>query len=179
MNVNVSFVTTNGAGTAPVVDNAGARKEPATPDDGVARENEVLRGENEELKGNVVGMLAAVASKVEAEYFRYILAVMAAGSVVRAAQALEMANSTLDRRLKAYAARGETYRRLYDLVVVRQKLGVRSFERFNEEFAKHQPAELQEESVLQSVLEGLENLNGANLESVKKELMGMLKAAGL
>lgn len=179
LNVSV-VVNASGSGNAGVGEaGRGPPGGEAAAREGMTGEQEALRSENEALKGDVVAMLAALGARVDVEYFRYILAVLAKGSVLGAAGMLGIANSTLAARLKGFAGRGKEYRRLYELIVVKPRMGVRSFVQFNEEFLKHQPEELQDEGVLQAMLEGLEGLHAGNLESVRTELLGILKEVGV
>ena len=146
---------------------------------GVGREMTDLKRENEDLKANAARVFAAAAVKVKPEYFRWILAVLGAGSVRQASTLLGKPNATFDAQLKRHAQLGGAYRKLYELVAVQRKLGVTSFERFSAEFLKHQPTEFRDENVLKDVLDGLEVLDGDNWPAVRKELMDMIKEVGV
>ena len=147
--------------------------------DVVGREFAQVKRENESLKADAARVFAAAAVKVKPEYFRWILAVLGAGSVSGASKLLGKPNATFDAQLKKQARQGGAYRKLYEFVAVRRKLGVKSFAQFNEEFAKHQPEAMGDENVLKDVLEGLELLNGDNWVSVRKELMGLIEETGV
>lgn len=147
--------------------------------DFVGRKFSEVKRENESLKADAARVFAAAAVKVKPEYFRWILAVLGAGSVSGASKLLGKPNATFDAQLKKQAQQGGAYRKLYEFVAVRRKLGVKSFAQFNEEFAKHQPDALGDENVLKDVLEGLELLNGDNWVSVRKELMGLIEETGV
>ncbi len=143
--------------------------------DSLGRVQEGLRRENEELKGNLAGVLACAAKKVDPEFFRAMFAVLGAGSVAGGAKVLRTPNSTLAGQLHGFARRGGVYRMLYDMIDVRRKLGVQSVERFNEEFAAHQGLDCGKVDVLRDLLDGLEAMDAGNWDAVRDELLELVK----
>lgn len=138
------------------------------------------KAENERLKADLSKVLSGVARKVEPEFFQWIFVVLGTGSVSAASRKLGVSNSSLDAKLKAYAARGPVYKMLHDMVTIRRKLGRKSVEHFNELFAEHQPAEAcREESLLRDLLDGLESLDASNWELARNELIDLVKEAFL
>lgn len=135
-----------------------------------------LRQENTKLKGNLATVLAGAARHVEPDYFRVLFAVLGTGSVSGGAKALKIANSTLSGRLRAYAAKGDLYKTLFDTLDIRRKLGAKSVERFNEAFAGHQGRNCGSEDALRDLLDGLDAMNAGNWGAVRDELLDLVKA---
>jgi len=139
-----------------------------------------LMEENEKLKLSLQGQFIAVARQVEPEYFHWILTVIVAGSVSRAAEMLGVPNSTFDQRLRKYRARGGAYQAIFDLVAVRRKiLGTRSLEHFNDEYLRHQAdgrsgAQV-DEDLLTEVLEALQAQDRDNWPAIRDEVIDLLK----
>lgn len=139
-----------------------------------------LKAENAQLKDTLVGQFSTISQKVDAEYFYWILTVMATGSVSRAATALKMANSTFDEKLKRYRDRGGIYETLYQLCQVRRKgLGTKKLEQFNEGYLRHQQGggSGPEVDLMRDVVDALEAQDEKNWPSVRDELLALLKEA--
>jgi hypothetical protein len=134
-----------------------------------------LEAENERLKGDLAKMIANIASQVDPEYFKWIYTILALGSVSKASSALNIPNSTFDKDLKNYAARGGMYKTLFDLIKVRRGCGVKSIEGYNPEFAKHQGEAFRDLDIVKDLLCGLEALNAANWKQVRDELIDLVK----
>jgi hypothetical protein len=137
-----------------------------------------LQTENTVLKEDLAGHFISIARKVEPEYFHWILAIMAAGSVSAAAGMLDVANSTFNEKLKRYRDRGGIYRTLFDLLQIRRKgLGTRKLERFNEDYMLHQRAteDSNETDLLREVIDALEAQDEATWPAIRDELLTILK----
>ncbi len=137
-----------------------------------------LELENTKLKQDLSQVLANLARQVEPEFFQWIFVILAAGSVNAAAQILGVPGSTFAGKLKEYMGRGGLYATLYSLVGIRNKgAGRKRIVRFNELFAEHQGKQgVAEPDVLRELLDGLEELNGANWKAMRKELIGIVKS---
>jgi hypothetical protein len=120
----------------------------------------------------------AIGKKVEPKFFHWIVTILGAGSTNAASKLLGIPNSTLAEGMKKFEEKGGLYRTLAAMVRARQQsIGKKSIERFNEEFIDHQRARGDFQSdpdLLQTVLEGLEQMDASNWKSVQKELLKML-----
>ena len=134
-----------------------------------------MKEENEQLKVQLAQLIANIAKQVEPEYFKWIYMILASGSVNKASQALKMANSTFDKRLKEYASRGGMYKTLYDLIAVRRGCGIKSIEGYNPAFSTHQDAAVDDPGVIKDLLSALENLNADNWPQVRDELIELVR----
>lgn len=143
--------------------------------DSVGRRFSDLEVENERLKGDLAKMIANIASQVDPEYFKWIYMVLASGSVSKASTALNIPNSTFDKDLKNYSARGGMYKTLFDLIKVRRGCGVKSIEGYNPEFVEHQGEACRDPGAIKDLLCGLEALNAANWKQVRDELIDLVK----
>lgn len=138
-----------------------------------------MKQENETLKQNLARVLTEFARRVDPEFLALVFVILAAGSMRGAATALKMPRSTLERRLQHFADRGGVYALLHSTLEIRRKgMGNAPIERFNEVYLDHQQhAEAFGPDLWKDVLEGLEALNSNNWESVRDELMEILKQA--
>jgi len=147
--------------------------------DSLGTEYSGLKRENEVLKQNLAAQLAAIGQKVDAEFFHWIVVILGAGSVLAASKRLKIPNSSLADGLKKYAAKGELYRTLLAMVEARQRgVGKRSIERFNEEFAEHQPPGDRFKTdldLLRALLDGLQEMKPGNWESMRNELVELVE----
>lgn len=139
-----------------------------------------LKEENTALKEGLADRLSAISREVEPEYFQWILTVLAAGSISKAASMLGMAKSTFDEKLKRYRIKGGTYAILFDLVGIRRKvIGVRKLERFNESFLEHQPViSSSDNGLLMEVISALEAQDQNTWPAIRDELLDLLQEHG-
>jgi hypothetical protein len=146
--------------------------------DTLGKEYSGLQKENELLKQRLAEQLMAIGKKVEPKFFHWIVTILGAGSTNAASKLLGIPNSTLAEGMKKFEEKGGLYRTLAAMVRARQQsIGKKSIERFNEEFIDHQRARGDFQSdpdLLQTVLEGLEQMDASNWKSVQKELLKML-----
>lgn len=97
-----------------------------------------LKQENDLLKESLAEHLSKVGNEVEPEFFFWIMTILGAGSVHKAAQMLGMANSTLRDKLKLYSKRSPRHQLLLKLTEIsRTQLKGSTMERFNDAFIKH------------------------------------------
>jgi len=147
--------------------------------DTLGHEYSDLQRENVELKQNLAQVLANIGKKVDPEFLQWIFVILGCGSVNGAARRLGISGSTFDQRLKAYVERGGLYRTLYLTLGVRRKgVGQKSIVRFNELLKAHQQGVTDvDDSFWRELLDGLEALNGKNWQTVRDELIVIVKGA--
>lgn len=145
--------------------------------DTLGHEYAALKEENERLKGDLASTISHLAKTVDAQFFYWVLTVLAKGSVLAASKALGIPNSSFSGDLKKWAARGGTYQKLYGMIECRQKgVGKRSIESFNDEWIGHQGgADVSDPGLLREMLDVLEDMNEANWESMRNEFIELLK----
>ncbi len=145
--------------------------------DQVGRDFAVLSRENAELKRGLASVLSDLARKVDPEYFQWIFVILGTGSNRAAARLLGLSNSSFDKRLKRYVARGGLYGVLYSMVQVRfNQVGRKRMERFNELYLNHQGAQaVAEEDAVTELLNGLEDMHEGNWQGMRDELIGIAR----
>lgn len=133
--------------------------------------------ENDLLKQGLAKALGDIGRQVEPEFLTWIFTILGQGSVSGAARSLDMPKSSFDQRLKEYVERGGLYRLLYSIVAIRrQGLGQKPVARFDEMFARHQPAATESGPALwRDLIDGLESLNASNWQRVGAELIALLR----
>lgn len=141
---------------------------------------DALEAENAMLKQQLGELFSNIGKQVEPEFTCWIITILATGTVKAAADRLGMPNSTLDRKLKAYVARGGAYETLFGLLDVRRKgLGMKSVVEFDESKSKNHAGGVQADdiSLLQDLFDALEILNASNWPQVRDEMMELLREA--
>lgn len=142
--------------------------------DTLGQEYGATKVENMRLKTELAKNILTVVKKADPEFIRDVLCVLAAGSVSKASKKRGMANSTFSEKLKQHAKDNAIHQAMYRMIDARKNgCGVKSIERFNEEWDKHQgDAGVDSfEDLLKAIVEGLEAMNPTNFIGVKDELM--------
>jgi len=143
--------------------------------DTIGHEFGSLKEENTALKKDLAQSLSGIAARVEPKYFQWVFTIMGAGSIRGAAKLLGIPHSSLNAKLKQYAAKGGVYTTLFEMIKARRGSGIKSVEQFTEEFAEHQPEDFSDPNHISDLLNGLENLNADNWPGVRDELIELVK----
>ena len=139
---------------------------------------ETLEEENDSLKLSLAEQVSAIGREVDPEYFRWILTILASGSLRMAAQAIGIPKTTLSRKLKRFAGRGGLYATLHALVSLRNRgLGRRRLECYRDAYQAHHPDALASlgTDVLEEVFAALEAQNEENWSRIRTEIIDLLK----
>ena len=137
-----------------------------------------LKRENEVMKKNLADQLVAIGHKVDPEFFRWIIVILATGSVNAASKKLGIPNSSFDQKLRGFVARGGLYRTLFGLLGIRKNgVGVKGIEHFNEDYEKHQMDRGSDaaSSLLPDILDALEQMNEKNWPKVRSEMIDWIR----
>lgn len=132
-----------------------------------------LKDENIALQASLSEQLQQIGAKVEPEFLSWVITILAAGSVSRAAKRLGIPNSSFDEKVKKYATRGGAYQALFSLIRIRQKgLGKKKVERFNDDWEDHQPENFDNDQteLLRDLIDALNGLNAKNWSNVRDEM---------
>jgi len=137
-----------------------------------------LAEECDSLKASLVEQIGSIGRQVEPEYFHWILAILATGTLRNAANALGIPKSSLDRKLKEYATRGGVYTALDSLVRFRQrKLGRHRLVSYQDDFLRMASSgdASGQNNILEEVLDALEAQNEHNWPRVRDEILELLR----
>jgi hypothetical protein len=163
----------------------------------IAKNEYQLRQENAELRSLAERGFLRFATRVDADDFRAFAAIMLMGFRSHAAEALGVAQSSLYARVDAWAFRGGDYKRMYLMIEWRKKTARKIKVRLddsllgtevegqaeNPETARDVLAamrdktdEMSRDDLLRDILQALCSQNADNWESVRDELIQILKA---
>ena len=135
-----------------------------------------LRSAKQRLEKMLADGLFAFTRKVDPRSFQAFCTILAEGDISKAARALGMGDSTLRDMLRAWAERGDAYRRMLDLVRWRKQVGRTDTVRLNENIILGKAESMDHPGLLSDLLDGLLSMTAGNWEDLSAELAEMLRA---
>lgn len=149
---------------------------------GIDTRIESIRGEHQEListkerllKMQSDGMFAFV-TKIDAEAFRIMYAILACGDVAKAAVALDVKDSTLRSKIKLWKGKGSAYKVLEDVIRWRKQSGASSPVAFNDALLVNRGVSVDREGILSDVLDGLLSMTEGNWMELCDELAELIR----
>jgi len=135
-----------------------------------------LRSAKQRLEKMLADGLFAFTRKVDPRSFQAFCTILAEGDISKAARALGMGDSTLRDMLRAWAERGDAYRRMLDVVRWRKQVGRTDTVRLNENIILGKAESTDHPGLLSDLLDGLLSMTAGNWEDLSAELAEMLRA---
>lgn len=160
----------------------------------VAKNKYELQSENEELKRLAADGLFNFLTQVDADDFRYFIAICMQGDRAKAAKALKINQRTFYDRINAWPAQGQQYKRMYQMISSVKKLKTKnislpgSIQYGGAGNAPENPKILTEilqkiqqsnssayPNILQEVLDAILDMNQNNWQAIRNELIPVLR----
>ena len=161
----------------------------------VAKNKHELESENEELKRLAKDGLFNFLTQVEADDFRFFIAICMHGDRAKAARALKVKQRTFYDRVNSWPSRGQQYNRMYKMICSVKKLktkivslpgsiqhGGSRNENENPEILHEILQKIKQSSnssayphILQEVFDAILNMNKDNWSAIRKELLPLLQ----
>ena len=163
----------------------------------IAKNEYQLRQENEELRSLAERGFLRFVNGVDPDDFRAFAAIMLTGTRSKAAEALRIPQTTMWNRVAAWPSRGADYKRLYRMVEWRKKTARKIKVRLDDSLLgtevegqaenpetaadvlaamRDKTDEKSRDDLLRDILQALCSQNADNWESVRDELIEILKA---
>jgi hypothetical protein len=163
----------------------------------IAKNEYQLRQEIAELRSLAEGGFLRFVNRVDPDDFRTFAAIMLTGNRYRAAEALRIPDTTLWTRVAAWPSRGTEHKRMYRVIEWRKKVGRKIKVRLDDSLLgtevegqaenpetaadvlaamRDKTDEMSRDDLLRDILQALCRQNADNWESVRDELIEILKA---